>query len=159
MSLAPAERRALDKIEDGLRRSDRRLARMMTRFKVPLSRGGLMILVRRLRRSRRSRRSRRLIGWAVVATAVALVVAGILNSPATPRTCATPGGPGSAAAAAAAATQAGHCPLALHRGHAASTAVSVPAKLPVVRLVRSGASVHHARVDGQVEGLAIQVQS
>jgi hypothetical protein len=55
MSLAPAERRALDKIEDGLRRSDRRLVRMMTRFKVPLARGGLVILVRRFRWPRPSR--------------------------------------------------------------------------------------------------------
>jgi hypothetical protein len=118
MSLTPAERRALEKIEDGLRRSDRRLARMLTRFKVPHSRGGLVILVRRPRRHRRP------IAAAVAVTALALLVVAILHSPTTPLTCSPPSGTGSAAAAA----QASNCPLALHQGHAPSPAVTVIAK-------------------------------
>jgi Protein of unknown function (DUF3040) len=52
MSLAPAERRALTRIEDSLCRSDPALARMLTRFRVPIARGGWMIPVQRLRRVR-----------------------------------------------------------------------------------------------------------
>jgi Protein of unknown function (DUF3040) len=112
MSLAPAERRALDKIEDGLRRSDWRLARMLTRFSVPLSRGGLIILAYRFRRRRR------LIGWAVAATVMALIVVVLVHSPTTPLMCPAPSGSGSAATA----SQAGACELTMYRGHEASTA-------------------------------------
>lgn len=38
MSLAPAERQALARIEDSLRRSDPRLASMLTQFRLPLTR-------------------------------------------------------------------------------------------------------------------------
>jgi len=53
MSLLPAERRALNKIEDSLRHSDPRLARMLNRFTVPIARGGLMVLAHRLGTHRR----------------------------------------------------------------------------------------------------------
>ncbi|MDQ2812119.1 MAG: DUF3040 domain-containing protein [Actinomycetota bacterium] len=112
MSLAPAERRALNEIEDSLRRSDRRLARMLTRFMVPLSRGGLLILVRR------PRRRRRLIVSAVGVTAALLLVVAILRAPVTPQACSVPSRAGSAAAA----TLVRNCPLTLHEGPAASTA-------------------------------------
>jgi ferric-dicitrate binding protein FerR (iron transport regulator) len=78
MSLAPAERRALDIIEDGLRGSDRRLARMLTRFQVPLARGGLVILIRG------PGRRRRLISSAIVVTVVALLAVVIWHDPGAP---------------------------------------------------------------------------
>jgi hypothetical protein len=53
MSLAPAERRALDKIEDSLRRSDPQLSRMMRRFTVPVTRGGLVVMARSPGRTKR----------------------------------------------------------------------------------------------------------
>jgi hypothetical protein len=50
MSLAPAERQALARIEDSLRRSDPRLASMLTKFRLPLFRGGWTGLTSRLSR-------------------------------------------------------------------------------------------------------------
>lgn len=105
-------------IEDALRRSDRRLARMLTRFKVPLLRGGLVIAIRE------PRRRRRVVMAAIAVIAVALLVVAVWNSPATPLTCSAPSRPGPAATTA----QASICPLAMHRGHLAGTAVTGPAK-------------------------------
>jgi hypothetical protein len=113
MSLAPAERRALDTIEDALRREDRRLARMLTRFALPLTRGGLAIFVRR------PGRLRRLIMSAVAVTAAALFVVATLNSKITPPICAAP-----TTASAAAAMQSSVCPPALPKALAASPARS-----------------------------------
>jgi Protein of unknown function (DUF3040) len=110
MSLAPAEQRALDKIEDALRRSDQRLAHMMTRFRLPLSRGGLVIFLCRLRRLRRL-----IVSAVAVAAAVFLVVV-VIRSPAPPR-CSAPRTSGSVAAAAAAR----NCPLFMREGRAVST--------------------------------------
>jgi hypothetical protein len=78
---------------------------MLTRFKLPLSRGGLVLLVRKLRRRRR------LIVAAVVVT-VALLVVAILNSPRTLLTCSTPGGTGSAATV----TRVSYCPTGPAQG-------------------------------------------
>ena len=114
MSLAPAEQRALDTIADVLRHSDRRLARMLTRFAVPFFRGGLVILIRRLARTPRFGR---LVASAVAVAVAALLVVAVLRSPATPL-CATPGSLRSAAAA----VQASKCPLLMHHDHAAGTA-------------------------------------
>jgi hypothetical protein len=50
MSLAPAERRILTEIGESLGRSDPGLARMLTRFRLPISRGGWEVLIRRLPR-------------------------------------------------------------------------------------------------------------
>jgi hypothetical protein len=50
MSLAPAEQRALDRIEFALYGSDRRLAHTLSRFKLPLAHGGLTMMVRKPRR-------------------------------------------------------------------------------------------------------------
>jgi DUF3040 family protein len=110
MSLAPAERRALNTIEDALCRSDPRLARMLARFKLPLSRGGLVIFLRR------PRPLRQLIVSAVAVTAAVLVVVGIVRSPAPPR-CSAPESSVLIAAAAAAR----HCSLLMHEGRAIST--------------------------------------
>ena len=110
MSLAPAEQRALDKIEDALRRSDRRLARMLARFKLPLSRGGLVIFLRK------PGQLTQLIVSAVAVTAAVLVVAGIVRSPTPPR-CSAPKSSVPVAAAAAAR----HCSLLMHEGRAIST--------------------------------------
>ena len=111
MSLAPAERRALDKIEAALRRSDRRLASMLTRFRLPLSRGGLVIFLRR------PRRRRRLIVSAVAVAAAVFLVVAIIRSPAPPR-CPAPGSSGSVAAAAAAK----NCSLLVREGRAVGPA-------------------------------------
>ena len=115
MSLVPAEQRALDTIADALRHSDRRLARMLTRFEVPLSRGGLVIRIRRLPRTRPLRR---LIVTAVAVTAAVLLVVAVIRSPATP-ICSAPGSLRSAAAA----VQASNCSLLMHAGR-----VAVPAE-------------------------------
>lgn len=128
MSLAPAERRVLDTIEDALCRSDRRLARMLARFKLPLSRGGLVIFLRRPRRPRRPRRLRRLrrlIVSAVAVTAAVWVVVGIVRSPTPPR-CSAPRSSGPVAAAAAAR----NCSLLMHEGRAISTAETGTAGAP-----------------------------
>jgi peptidoglycan/LPS O-acetylase OafA/YrhL len=98
MSLAPAERRALDGIEGSLRRSDPRLARILTRFSLPLFRGGLAILARRLRRPRLA------IVSALAVAAVAVLVVAALHTPEPPVPCAaaaTSGllGPGAQASA------------------------------------------------------------
>jgi hypothetical protein len=79
---------------------------MLTRFKLPLSRGRLVLMVRR------PRRRRRLIVAAVVVTVVALLVVAILNSPATPLTCSTPG----STVSAATATRVSYCPTGLGQG-------------------------------------------
>ena len=122
MSLAPAEQRALDKIADALRYSDRRLARMLTRFEVPLARGGLVIVIRR------SRWLRRLIVSAVAVTAAVLLVVAIVRSPATP-ICS----PHSSIRSLAAAVQASDCSLLTHGGHAAGTAGPGTARAPGVQ--------------------------
>jgi hypothetical protein len=114
MSLAPAERRVLDTIEDALRREDRRLARMLTRFAVPLTRGGLAVFFRR------PGRPRRLIMSAAVVTAAALFVVATLNSKVTPPNCAAP-----TTASAAAALQSSACPPALDLASAAKTRTAV----------------------------------
>lgn len=111
MSLAPAEQRALDKIEDALRRSDQRLAHMMTRFRLPLSRGGLVIFLCRLRRLRRL-----IVSAVTVAAAVFLVVV-VIRSPVPPR-CSAPRTGGSVAAAAAAR----NCSLLMREGRAVGPA-------------------------------------
>jgi len=105
MSLAPAERRALDTIEDALRRTDRRLARMLTRFRLPLARGGLVIILRR------PRRLRRLIVSAVAVAAVAWFVVAVIRCPAT-TLCSAPARTEPAAAAALA----GDCLMLVHEG-------------------------------------------
>jgi hypothetical protein len=119
MSLAPAERRALNKIEDALCRSDRRLARMLARFKLPLSRGGLVIFLRR------PGQLTRLIVSAVAVTAAVLVVVGIVRSPAPPR-CSAPRSSVPIAAAAAAR----NCSLLRHEGRAISTTQTGTAGAP-----------------------------
>ena len=119
MSLAPAEQRALDKIADALRHSDRRLARMLTRFKVPLARGGLVILIRR------PRRLRRLIVLAAAVTAAALLIVAILRSPAMP-VCSAHRGIRSFAAA----VQASNCSRLRHERHAIGTAGTGTAGTP-----------------------------
>ena len=68
MSLAPAERRALDKIENSLRHSDPQLSRMMRRFSVPLTRGGLGVMMRS------PGRTRRLLLLAVILATLAVLV-------------------------------------------------------------------------------------
>jgi hypothetical protein len=111
MSLAPAERRALDGIEDSLRRSDPRLARMLTRFSLPLSRGGLAIQARRIRQ-------RKLLIVSVLAVAtLAVVVLTALHRPAPPVPCAAAG----AAGLVAPGTQASACPSPQLKSHATST--------------------------------------
>ncbi len=122
MSLAPAEQRALDKIADTLRRSDRRLARMLTRFKVPLARGGLMILIRRLPRTRLLRR---LIVSAVAVTAAVLLIVAVVRSPATPM-CS----PHASIRSIAAAVRASECSLLMHQGHAPGPAATGTAGAP-----------------------------
>lgn len=114
MSLAPAEQRALDTIADALRQSDWRLARMLTRFTVPFSPAGLVILIRRLPRTRWLRR---LIVSAVAVTAAVLLTVAVVRSPATP-ICSAPGNIRSAAAAG----QASNCSLLVPGGHAAGPA-------------------------------------
>ena len=82
MSLAPAERRALDGIEGSLRRSDPRFARMLTRFSLPLFRGGLAILARRLRQPKLA------IVSVLAVAAVAVLVVAALHTPEPPVPCA-----------------------------------------------------------------------
>ncbi|MFY9927112.1 MAG: DUF3040 domain-containing protein [Streptosporangiaceae bacterium] len=111
MSLAPAERRALDGIEDSLRRSDPRLARMLTRFSLPLSRGGLVILARSIRQ-------RRLLVVSVLTVAtLAVVVVAALHRPAPPVPCAAAGTVGLVAPG----TQASACLSPQPKSHATST--------------------------------------
>jgi len=87
---------------------------MLTRFEVPLSRGGLVIRIRRLLRTRRLRR---LIVTAVAVTAAVLLVVAVIRSPATP-ICSAPGSIRSAAAA----VQASNCSLLPHEGRAVGPA-------------------------------------
>jgi hypothetical protein len=79
MGLRPAERRVLDKIENSLRHSDPQLARMLGRFSVPLTRGGLMVM------ARRPRRLRLVIAAAVGLAAVIFLVVAALHGPAASR--------------------------------------------------------------------------
>jgi hypothetical protein len=100
MSLAPAERRALDAIGDSLRRSDPRLARMLTHFAVPLSRGALAILAYRLWQ-------RRLLVMVILAVvSIAVIVVAALHSPDPPVPCGTISGTGFSVPS----TQGGSCP-------------------------------------------------
>ena len=104
MSLAPAERRALARIEDSLCRSDPGLARMLTRFRLPITRGGWTIAARRPRRAR-------LLVPLILAVTVALCVLAILPGPhRAPPSCGVGSGPGPATAAA----RFSDCPTANH---------------------------------------------
>ena len=107
MSLAPAERRALAEIEDSLCRSDPGLARMLRRFSVPIARGGLMVLARRLPRPGS------IHPLTIVVIAVILLVLAIVLSPAAPPSCDVHGG-----TRFAVGTQVSGCPPAHHRGRA-----------------------------------------
>lgn len=100
MSLAPAERQALARIEDSLRRSDPRLASMLTRFRLPLLRGGLRRRLppfgggwRRLTRRLR-RRLGPLIVLVVTLTVVTLLVVAAVLSPGKSPHCSVRTGPG-----------------------------------------------------------------
>jgi Protein of unknown function (DUF3040) len=106
MSLAPAERRALAEIEDSLCRSDPGLARMLTGFRLPIARGGLMVLARRLPRPGL------IHPLTVVVIAVILLVLAIVLSPARPP-CDVHGG-----TRFAVGTQVSGCPPAHHGGRA-----------------------------------------
>lgn len=102
MSLAPAERRALARIEDSLCRSDPRLARMLTQFRLPLSRGGLKGLARRFP-------ALRPYLSLIIALAVALVfILVLMLSPSMPLRCEVSSRPGTMTAA----SQGSHCPTA-----------------------------------------------
>jgi hypothetical protein len=104
MSLAPAERRALARIEDSLCRSDPGLARMLTRFRLPITCGGWTIAARRLRRAR-------LLVPLILAVTIVLYVLAIVLAPRhAPPSCGAGSGPGSAAAAA----RFSDCPTASH---------------------------------------------
>src|SRR5947209_5215601 len=94
MSLAPAERRALARIEDSLCRSDPGLARMLTRFRLPITRGGSKIPVQKLRRVR-------LFVPLIFAVTVVLCVLAVVPGPHhAPPSCGAGSGPGPATAAA-----------------------------------------------------------
>jgi hypothetical protein len=111
MSLAPAERRALARIEESLCRSDPRLASMLTRFSLPVWRGGWAGL---------TRRHRRLGSFLPVVMAVAMVLLPALViglSVAAPLSC----GPRGGAASAAATAHVRGCPPAIPRGHTGTT--------------------------------------
>jgi len=100
MSLAPAERRVLDKIEDSLRHSDPRLARMLTRFSLPVFRGGLAVVAHRLWQRRL------LVVIALSLVTIAVIVAAALHSPDPPVPCGTTSSTGFGVPSA----QAGSCP-------------------------------------------------
>jgi Protein of unknown function (DUF3040) len=110
MSLAPAERRALARIEDSLCRSDPRLARMLTRFRVPITRGGWKVLARRPRQLR-------LFVPLILTVTIFLCVLAIVLGPhhAVPSRGAD-SGPGSVIAA----TRINNCPAASHKGGVAT---------------------------------------
>jgi hypothetical protein len=116
MSLAPAEQRALDRIEFALYGSDRRLAHTLSRFKLPLAHGGLTMMVRQ------PRPRNRVIAAVILVMALGLLVAAVWNGSATSPTCASSTGP------ALTATKASDCQLSLHRGHEAGTAQNSTAK-------------------------------
>lgn len=107
MSLVPAERRALARIEYSLSRSDPRLASMLTRFSLPTSRGGRIVTVRRLARLRP------FLPAMIAVIVVFLFVVAIVFSPATPSPCSARSEPGFAAVT----EQVSGCPPAGHRGH------------------------------------------
>ena len=93
MSLAPAERQALARIESSLRCSDPRLASMLTQFRLPLFRGGSTGLTRRLPQL-----------WPFISLMVALIVVflfvlTVVLSPGKPSPCGVHSGPGFAIAA------------------------------------------------------------
>jgi hypothetical protein len=95
-------------IEISLDRSDPRLARMLTRFTMPASPGGVMVVARRFTRLRS-----RIITAVAVLVAFLFVLA-VLRSPATPLRCAAPSG--------TATTQSGRCPPPWPAGYGGSTA-------------------------------------
>ena len=105
MSLAPAERRALARIEDSLCRSDPGLARMLTRFRLPVTRGGWMVPVHRLRRGR-------LFVALMLAMILCLCVLAIVFGPHRAPSCGGASGTGPATAAA----RVSHCPSASQTG-------------------------------------------
>ena len=106
MSLAPVERRALARIEDSLCRSDPRLAGMLTRFRLPITRGGWKVLVRRPRQLS-------LIVPPILTVTIFLCILAIVFGPhhAVP-SCGAGRGPGSVTAAA----RINNCPAASHQG-------------------------------------------
>jgi hypothetical protein len=105
MSLAPAERRALAQIEDSLCRSDPRLAGMLTRFRLPITRSGWKVLARRLQL--------RLIVPLILTVTIFLCILAIMLGPHRPMpSCSASSGPGSVTAAA----RINRCPAASHRG-------------------------------------------
>jgi|ERR1700761_360407 hypothetical protein len=106
MSLAPAERRALDKIEDSLRHSDPQLARMLRRFTVPITHGGLVIL------ARRPGRLRLMVMLSVAVAMVAVLVFAALHGPAG----VTPCSPAASTGLGLPASTAGNCPAAQQQG-------------------------------------------
>jgi Protein of unknown function (DUF3040) len=109
MSLAPAERRALARIEDSLCRSDPGLARMLTRFRLPITRGGWKVLARRPRQLR-------LFVPLIFAVTVVLCVLAVVPGPHdAPPSCGAGSGPGPATAAA----RINDCPAASHKGDVA----------------------------------------
>jgi hypothetical protein len=112
MSLVPAERRALAGIEDALCHSDPELARMLARFRVPIARGGLRVLVRRLLRPGS-------ILPLIVVIALFLLVLAMVLSPAAPLPCDQHGG-----TRFAASVQVSGCPPAHHQGRAGGGAPS-----------------------------------
>jgi hypothetical protein len=119
MSLAPSERRALDKIENSLRHSDPRLARMLARFTVPISRGGLMVMMRG------PRRIKPLIVSVIALTAISLLVLAVLHSPGTVLPCSASSGSGFTTSTRPS------CPSALqHKAHIPSTAETGISTLP-----------------------------
>lgn len=107
MSLAPAERRTLAQIEDTLRRADPRLDSMLTRFRLPIWRGNLAGVTRRLPRLTP------LILLMAAATVLLALVLTIVLSPSPSLPCGARSGAGGAAAAGPVS----YCPTAGYRGH------------------------------------------
>lgn len=110
MSLAPAERQALARIEDALRRSDPRLASMLTQFRLPLSRGGWTGLTRRV-----PRRSRPLVSVMVALIVLFLFVFVVVLSPGSQWGCGVRG----VTASATPALPVSGCAPARHGNHKA----------------------------------------
>lgn len=106
MSLAPAERRALARIEDSLCRSDPRLAGRLTRFRLPITRGGWKVL------ARRPRQFRLFVPLILAVTIFLCILAIVLGPHHAVSSCGAGRGPGSVAAAA----HINSCPAASHEG-------------------------------------------
>jgi hypothetical protein len=105
MSLAPAERRALARIEDSLCRFDPRLARMLTQFRLPITRGGWKVLARRPRQLT-------LLVSLILAVTCLLCILAVVAGPHAPPPCGAGSGPGSVTAAA----HINSCSAASHKG-------------------------------------------